>query len=77
MVSMVFSYTILIRRTIAAEALPILTFSSAEVAGDVGPKIGEVLHHVEGAVTYGDAGSGANVLAQDVSLFDADLQAKL
>ena len=73
MVSMVFSYTLLIRRTIAAEALPILTFSSAEVAGDVG----EVLHHVEGAVTYGDAGSGANVLAQDVSLFDTDPQAKL
>ena len=37
----------------------------AEVAGNVWPKIGVVLHHVEGAVAYGDAGSRANVLAQD------------
>ena len=47
--------------------------SSAEVAGDVAPKIGEV----EKAVTYGDARSGANVLAQDVSLFGTDREAKL
>ena len=39
--------------------------------------IGEVLHHVEGAITYGEAGSGANILAQDVSLFDTDREATL
>ena len=49
----------------------------AEVAWEVGPKIDDVLHHVEGAVAYGDAGSSANVLAQDVSLFDTDREAKL
>ena len=47
--------------------------SSTEVAGDVGPKIGEV----ESAVSYGDDRSGANVLAQDVSLFYTDREAKL
>ena len=71
MVSIVFSHTLLVRRAIAAEALPILTSSSVsrltllEMVDPRQVKSG----HVEGAFAYGDAGSRANVLSQNVSIF--------
>ena len=48
-----------------------------EVAGDGRTKVGEILHHIKGVVTDGDAWDATEVLAHGVDFLKTDSKIKL
>ena len=69
------SQTLFTRRAIADDALPMR--ASREVAGDGGPEVGELVHHLKSVVADGDAGSAADVLTHDLGFLQADGETEL
>ena len=80
MVSMEFSQTLFARWVIAVAALLICVFSSASrerLLEMVEWQVGEILYHLKGVVTDGDALDVTEVLVHDVGLHNTDSKTKL